>query len=69
MSESGTKFIKVSSLRVSCDGETNSSSEGHPLVWLQINVEEGFVSCRYCETKYIFEDQRFKKSRASSDYL
>ena len=57
MNESDTKFIKVSSLRVSCDGETNSSSEGHPLVWLQINEEKGFVSCPYCETKFIFEDK------------
>ena len=57
MSESDTQFIKVSSLKVSCDGETNSSSEGHPLVWLQINEEKGFVSCPYCETKFIFEDK------------
>ena len=57
MNESDTKFIKVSSLRVSCDGETNSSSEGHPLVWLQINEEKGFVSCPYCESKFIFEDK------------
>ena len=55
MNESDTKFIKVPSLRVSCDGETNSSSEGHPLVWLQINEEKGFVSCPYCETKFILD--------------
>ena len=57
MKESDSKFIKVSSLRVSCDGETNSSSEGHPLVWLQINEEKGFVSCPYCETKFILDDK------------
>ena len=57
MNESDTKFIKVSSLRVSCDGETNSSSEGHPLVWLQIDEEVGYVNCPYCEMKFVYQDR------------
>ena len=50
-------MIKVSTLKVSCDGEINESSEGHPLVWLQINKEEGYVSCPYCDTKFKFDAQ------------
>ena len=57
MLENDINTKNVFSLRVSCSGETNSSSEGHPLVWLQINEEKGFVSCPYCETKFIFEDK------------
>ena len=57
MNESDTKFIKVSSLRVSCDGETNSSSEGHPLVWLQIDEDVGYVTCPYCEIKFVYQDR------------
>ena len=49
-------IIKVSTLKVSCDGEIDDNSEGHPLVWLQINKEKGFVSCPYCEIKFIFDD-------------
>lgn len=54
MMENKENIKKVSSLKVSCDGENDSSSEGHPLVWLQINVDNGFVICPYCERKFIF---------------
>tara|TARA_A100001011_G_scaffold393210_1_gene482532 strand:- start:729 stop:899 length:171 start_codon:yes stop_codon:yes gene_type:complete len=56
MIENVSNVSNVSSLRVSCDGELNSSSEGHPLVWLQIDKEEGFVNCPYCEKKFIFKE-------------
>ncbi len=57
MLKNDKNMIKVSTLKVSCDGEINESSEGHPLVWLQINIEEGYVSCPYCDTKFKFDAQ------------
>ncbi len=42
----------VSSLKVSCNGEIYDSSSGHPLVWLQIDEEIGYVFCPYCEKKF-----------------
>ena len=56
MFENQKKEIEVSTLRVSCDGEINNSSEGHPLIWLQIDEEKGMVNCPYCEKKFIYED-------------
>lgn len=57
MIKSENNIIKVSSLKVSCDGENNDSSEGHPLVWLQIDKEVGYIFCPYCEQKFVFEDK------------
>ena len=57
MLENDNKIKKVFSLRVSCNGETNYSSEGHPLVWLQIDEDLGFVICPYCEQKFIYQDR------------
>ncbi len=57
MLENDNKIKKVFSLRVSCNGETNNSSEGHPLVWLQIDEDLGFVICPYCEQKFIYQDR------------
>ena len=56
MFKNDDKAKTVFSLRVSCNGETNNSSEGHPLVWLQIDEEVGFVICPYCEQKFIYKD-------------
>ena len=55
MIKSENNIIKVSSLKVSCDGENNNSSEGHPLIWLQIDEEVGYIFCPYCEQKFVFE--------------
>ena len=57
MLEKDNKTMKVFSLKVSCNGEKNNSSEGHPLVWLQIDKEVGFVICPYCELKFIYQDR------------
>ena len=57
MHENDKNTKNVFSLRVSCNGETNNTSEGHPLVWLQIDEEVGFISCPYCEIKFIYKDR------------
>ena len=56
MLENEDKIKKVFSLRVSCNGETNNMSEGHPLVWLKIDEEVGYVICPYCELKFIYQN-------------
>ena len=57
MLENDKNTKNVFSLRVSCSGEINNSSEGHPLVWLQIDEEVGHVTCPYCETKFVYKDR------------
>ena len=57
MHENDKTTKNVFSLRVSCNGETNNTSEGHPLVWLQIDEGVGFISCPYCEIKFIYKDR------------
>ena len=52
-----SKSEVVTTLKVSCSGELTTSSEGHPLVWLQIPEDVGHVFCPYCEKKFIYEEQ------------
>jgi uncharacterized Zn-finger protein len=28
---------------------------GHPRVWLQIPIAEGFVECGYCDCRYVLK--------------
>ena len=56
MLENDKNKKNVFSLRVSCSGETNNS-EGHPLVWLQIDEELGYVNCPYCEMKFVYQER------------
>ena len=51
-----TKF--VDSYRIACDG--GEGTLGHPLVWLQIPLDTGWVECPYCDCKLVhraFADQ------------
>ena len=57
MLENDKNTKNVFSLRVSCSGEINNSSEGHPLVWLQIDEELGYVNCPYCEMKFVYQER------------
>ena len=47
-----TKF--VDSYRIACDG--GEGALGHPLVWLQIPSDTGWVECPYCDCKLIHMD-------------
>jgi uncharacterized Zn-finger protein len=40
----------VTTTRVSCDGGGGAS--GHPRVWLQIPLDEGYVECPYCDKRF-----------------
>ncbi|MFL2790695.1 MAG: zinc-finger domain-containing protein [Paracoccaceae bacterium] len=50
------KLELVSSWKVSCSGDCGDVSLGHPLVWLQIPEELGFVICPYCEKKFLYKE-------------
>ena len=57
MSENKGKLEVVSSQKVSCGGQLLDPSEGHPIVWLQISEEVGYVFCPYCEKKFIYKEE------------
>jgi len=44
----------VDSYRIACDG--GEGALGHPRVWLQIPVDQGWVECGYCDCKYVHKD-------------
>ena len=50
------KLEVVTSLKVSCAGDLRDVSQGHPLVWLQIPEELGYVFCPYCEKKFVYKE-------------
>ena len=50
------KLEVVTSLKVSCAGDSRDVSQGHPLVWLQIPEESGYVFCPYCEKKFVYKE-------------
>ncbi|PVA07568.1 zinc-finger domain-containing protein [Thalassorhabdomicrobium marinisediminis] len=43
----------VRQLRVACDG--GEGALGHPRVWLQIPLEQGWVECSYCDARYVLD--------------
>ena len=57
MSSDIGKLEVVSSLKVSCSGDLRDLSQGHPLVWLLIPEELGYVFCPYCEKKFVYKEK------------
>lgn len=45
----------VTSWRVSCAGGDEAFGLGHPLVWLAISPDVGFVDCGYCDKRFVFD--------------
>ena len=41
--------------RVSCMGASDVAGTGlgHPRVWLQIDPEQGYVDCGYCDRRFV----------------
>lgn len=39
--------------RIACDG--GEGGLGHPRVWLQIPVDQGWIECPYCDAKFVHE--------------
>jgi uncharacterized Zn-finger protein len=43
--------IDVTGTRIACDG--GGGPLGHPRVWLQIDPEQGWVECGYCDRRFV----------------
>lgn len=41
--------------RVSCMGASDvaGTALGHPRVWLQIDPEQGYIDCGYCDRRFV----------------
>ena len=57
MSIDAPEIIEVTETRISCDGGGDGE---HPLIWLQIPMDVGYVECPYCDAKYILKDYEGK---------
>ncbi len=68
MSKNTGKLEVVSVYKVSCSGELNDPSQGHPVVWLQIPVEEGHVFCPYCEKKFVHEEKKTGNDQSTNEH-
>ncbi|MDO5370264.1 zinc-finger domain-containing protein [Paracoccus sp. (in: a-proteobacteria)] len=44
----------VTSWKVSCSGD-EARGTGHPLVWLAISPDTGWVDCGYCDKRFIID--------------
>ena len=49
------QVTRVSTPRVACDGAHDGIAPalGHPRVWLQIDPEEGYSDCGYCDRRFV----------------
>lgn len=48
--------LRVQQTRIACDGTGDglaSAALGHPRVWLEIDPDEGYVDCGYCDRRFI----------------
>lgn len=43
----------VPTRRIACDG--GGGALGHPLVWLTIPDDRGFVACGYCDKRFVLD--------------
>jgi len=46
--------VIVQSWRVACNGDEAAGS-GHPLVWMMIAPETGWVDCGYCDKRFVID--------------
>src|SRR3546814_2316211 len=48
--------LRVQKTRIACDGTGDglaNAALGHPRVWLEIDPDEGYVDCGYCDRRLI----------------
>ena len=67
MSKDKAKLEVVSAHKVSCSGELNDPSQGHPVVWLQIPEEIGYVTCPYCEKKFVYDKEKSGTDQSANE--
>jgi uncharacterized Zn-finger protein len=47
---------RVAKSRIACDGTgdgLHDAALGHPRVWLEIDADQGFADCGYCDRRFI----------------
>lgn len=49
------EITRTENPRVSCMGASDvaGTALGHPRVWLQIDPEQGYVDCGYCDRRFV----------------
>ena len=46
--------IRTHKRRISCDGAGDiPAALGHPRVWLEIDPDQGYADCGYCDRRFI----------------
>jgi NADH dehydrogenase (ubiquinone) Fe-S protein 6 len=67
------EVIHTVSPRVKCDGATDiapagpgSAAMGHPRVWLQIDPEQGWAECGYCDRRFVLKGGVADKGKAAA---
>jgi uncharacterized Zn-finger protein len=56
MTQPAPETIRTPKTRIACDGTGDglaNAALGHPRVWLEIDPDEGFVDCGYCDRRFI----------------
>ena len=50
------EIVRTKHHRVACDGSGQvEAALGHPRVYYQIDDEQGFVDCGYCDRRFVLE--------------
>lgn len=48
--------IRTTKSRIACDGTGDglaNAALGHPRVWLEIDADQGYADCGYCDRRFI----------------
>lgn len=56
MSRLPLETLRVAKTRIACDGTGDGLADvalGHPRVWLEIDPDQGFAACGYCDRHYV----------------
>ena len=50
--------IRTPKTRIACDGTGDglaNAALGHPRVWLEIDPDQGFADCGYCDRRFVLK--------------
>src|SRR3546814_10125654 len=56
MTQPAPETIRTPKTRIACDGTGDGLADaalGHPRIWLEIDTDEGFVDCGYCDRRFV----------------
>ena len=58
MTQPAPETIRTPKTRIACDGTGDGLADaalGHPRVWLEIDTDEGFADCGYCDRRFVLQ--------------